>query len=269
MLRKNIFTRMVRNFLIGLTVFSLFFLLCYQPVFSKAVDDFLVKLGKGFLEKGLFSDAEIECRKALIVNPDNTQAKACLAKIRRMRKNDQPQSLQVVCLGEEVVYEVTGFKNSAYSKYVWDFGDGVKKEFGAKATHSYLLPGRYTIAVFAEDFQQGLSYSSSGGTILVKVNQPPVADAGPNKVCCQGKEAIFDASNSYDPDGDNLVYFWDFGDGNTARGARVKHHYPLNGIYQVSLTVYDQSQDACNVATSGFTANVQASPVAAMEIIRQ
>jgi len=246
------------------------FSLCFGSVLSKAADDFLVGLGKRFFEKGLFCDAEIECRKALIINPANTQAKDCLAKIRQMGScGDQPESLQIVCLGQEVTYEVTSLGNYPYSKYIWNFGDGITKNAGSKTTHNYLRPGLYTITVFAESFQKGLSYVFDRSTIQVKVNRPPVADAGPNLVCCEGKQAVFDASNSYDPDGDRLFYRWDFGDGHTARGARTKHTYRSNGEYQVTLTVYDSSADACNISTSGFMANVQARPIAAMEIRSQ
>ena len=250
------------------TALILTFLFCLGPVLPKAADDFLVKLGERFLKKGLIADAEIECKKALIINPANVQARSCLAKIRQGRKKSQPQELWTVCLGEKVDYELPGFKDY-YSRYLWDFGDGFKKNTGFKTTHSYLRPGVYTITVFAENFQKGLSYVSDMSTIRVKVNSPPVADAGPNLVCCEGKEAVFDASGSYDPDGGRLIYHWDFGDGHTARGLRVKHIYPSNGKYQVTLTVYDSSADSCNISTSGFIANVQAPPVADLEIRKQ
>ncbi len=269
MLEKKPLARLARTFLIGFAVLVLSFLSYLKPVLPKAADDFLVKLGESFLEKGLIVDAEIECKKALIVNSANAQAKDCLARIHQIRGRRAPKDLQIVCLGQEVTYEATSLKNHPYSRYVWDFGDGVKKEAGAKTTHYYLRPGTYTISVLAEDFQKGFSYISDSGIIRVKVNRPPVADAGPNLVCCKGKEAVFDASGSYDPDGDSLSYYWDFGDGYGAEGIRVKHRYLSNGKYPVVLTVYDQSKDACNLATSGFVANVQAAPVAAMEIRSQ
>ncbi len=49
----------------------------------------------------------------------------------------------------------------------------------------------------------------------------------------------FDASRSYDPDGLIVRYVWDFGDGSTAEGLRVRYTYTQNGIYLATLTVVD------------------------------
>ncbi|MFX0062865.1 MAG: C25 family cysteine peptidase [Candidatus Hermodarchaeota archaeon] len=48
----------------------------------------------------------------------------------------------------------------------------------------------------------------------------------------------------YDPEGDDLEYFWDFGDGTTATGANPSHEYDI-GSYNVTLCVTDgKSWDA-------------------------
>lgn len=47
-------------------------------------------------------------------------------------------------------------------------------------------------------------------------------------------EMFFDASSSL---GGNLQYFWDFGDGTTATGAKVTHIYSSVGDYQLKLVV--------------------------------
>lgn len=56
--------------------------------------------------------------------------------------------------------------------------------------------------------------------------------------------ANFDASNSVDPDGDNLTYSWEFGDGATALGKTVSHTYENAGIYQAKLVVSDDSGES-------------------------
>ncbi|MDQ7054806.1 MAG: PKD domain-containing protein [candidate division KSB1 bacterium] len=64
----------------------------------------------------------------------------------------------------------------------------------------------------------------------------------------------FDASGSYDPDGGSIQeYIWNFGDGATARGARVSHSYASAGTYTGSLRLRD---DEGQETTANFTVNV-------------
>ncbi len=52
-------------------------------------------------------------------------------------------------------------------------------------------------------------------------------------------EVSFDASQSYDPDGDQITYKWDFGDGSTGEGEVVQHGFGSAGSYTVQLQVTD------------------------------
>lgn len=55
-----------------------------------------------------------------------------------------------------------------------------------------------------------------------------------------GQEIRFDGRSSSDPDGDFMEYFWDFGDGNSAKGSRTEHSYLKKGKYVITLTVKDE-----------------------------
>lgn len=70
-------------------------------------------------------------------------------------------------------------------------------------------------------------------------NQPPLANAGEDQTNNFGQITFFDGSLSTDPDGDELSYFWDFGDNNSDIGVTTTHQYLATGTYQVILTVTD------------------------------
>ena len=49
----------------------------------------------------------------------------------------------------------------------------------------------------------------------------------------------FDASNSFDLDGNIIDYNWTFGDGTTGAGETIQHSYLTNGQYNIKLTIED------------------------------
>ena len=84
------------------------------------------------------------------------------------------------------------------------------------------------------DAGQLVRISFAGGT-----NRQPVATVTTTPDSGRAPLAVtFDASASFDPDGNPLTYMWQFGDGTTGRGPIVTHQYPA-GSYQVSLMVTD------------------------------
>ena len=50
---------------------------------------------------------------------------------------------------------------------------------------------------------------------------------------------VFNASTSYDRDGEVISYEWDFGDGTTDNGVVVAHSYNVSGPYDITLIVTD------------------------------
>ncbi len=146
----------------------------------------------------------------------------------------------------------------------WDFGDGnTSKE--PIITHRYATGGEYNVILSVQD-SSGLHCDTAVSSQVVSANTLPIADAGPNHVCCLDTVSEFDGSQSYDADGDNLTYTWNFGDGATGDGAQVTHIYTTIGKYLVTLTVNDNSGTRCDTATDSFTAVVNATPTSIIKI---
>jgi len=140
----------------------------------------------------------------------------------------------------EVVFDGSASRDPAgsISEYLWDFGDGSEVASGAKVTHIYSRPGSFLVTLVVT----GPSGVGRATTWIYVDNTPPTADFTFWPADPMRKEAIdFDASPSYDPDGEIVAYHWDFGDGTTAEGKVVSHAYDSDGVYTVVLTVVDDA----------------------------
>jgi len=86
-----------------------------------------------------------------------------------------------------------------------------------------------------------ISTSATKTTIVTEpLNQSPIASFTANfRIGVVPLEISFDASNSYDPDGNIISYAWDFKDGNIGSGKTLNHTFSSIGSYKVELTVTD------------------------------
>jgi PKD repeat protein len=85
-----------------------------------------------------------------------------------------------------------------------------------------------------------LGRDATGLITVTSTGQPPVAvlqfQPESGSVPC---EVCFDASLSYDLDGQIVSYDWDFGDGSVGSGVNTSHTYAVWGIFIVTLKVTD------------------------------
>jgi PKD repeat protein len=171
------------------------------------------------------------------------------------------KSLNSECVGKEIFFDASSSvdPDGDNLEYYWNFGDGTTAQGKAKVSHKYAQGGDYRVNVIVDD-KKGTSCSSKSADITVHINTPPIADAGPNLSCCVEKVSQFTAGASSDPDGDQLSYTWDFGDGSKAKGETVTHAYSRSGSYNVVLTVDDNSASSCGQSTDGFVAGVRKTP---------
>ena len=74
-----------------------------------------------------------------------------------------------------------------------------------------------------------------------KPNQAPVARFSGPPTGRANETILFDASESVDPEGDPLIYAWEFGDGATEQVSwpQVEHRFAVARTYVVRLTVSD------------------------------
>lgn len=59
-----------------------------------------------------------------------------------------------------------------------------------------------------------------------------------------GEEITFNASETFDIDGNDIAYDWDFGDGTNGTGEVITHSYESQRSYWVTLTVTDGTLDS-------------------------
>lgn len=80
--------------------------------------------------------------------------------------------------------------------------------------------------------------------IVFQGNLKPVVTLTPDTVYGLGNQTVmFDATGSYDPEGTELTFEWDFGDGTSGIGGQVSHAFENNSgnpdSFEVTLTVTD------------------------------
>ena len=143
-------------------------------------------------------------------------------------------------INEEIIFNASRStdEDGDILTYSWSFGDGTTGS-GMIVKHTYRQARVYSVTLTVTDGKGGISVDRITVTVTLEGNHAPVANAGDDITSSVEKTIIFDASRSYDPDGDKLTYVWDFGDGLSGEGVVTNHAYEEKGEYIVTLRVYD------------------------------
>ncbi len=159
-------------------------------------------------------------------------------------------------LGEGEAFTLDGQASSPPSdpegtkliSYRWEMGDGTIIEqrageagFG-RPTHRYASHGVYEIRLTVHD-DSGHPCNSATALKTVRVNAPPVADAGGDRKAAVGEIIVFDGAASSDPDGQIAEWQWVFPDGTKTTGRTARHAFHMPGLYEVGLVVQDDTGD--------------------------
>jgi len=173
-----------------------------------------------------------------------------------------PTTATTVTFGESIYFHGIGTdSDGTIVEHIWRSSkDGVFNE-NSTFTKSDLSVGTHAIYFKVQD-DQG-EWSDEDTAILIintsssPPNEPPNPDAGGPYTGYINASISFDASDSSDPDGDDIVsHEWDFGDGTNGNGVSVEHSYSSIGNYTVTLIITD-SQDKTSAISTYVTIVVQ------------
>jgi len=151
--------------------------------------------------------------------------------------------------------------DGSIASHRWDFDDLDAPVLEPVAERTFDAPGVHGAQLTVAD-ASGAANATASAEVAIRVNHPPVAEAGPETVT-DSLYVTLDGSGSSDADGDRLIHTWDFGDGSPpALGETVTHAYPRSGVFPVTLTVDDGTGLGNAVAVDSTRVVIDARPIA-------
>ncbi len=145
---------------------------------------------------------------------------------------------------------VTGIFRSTDEGASWVRVNDDEHEYGGLANGEFVKGDLNVFGrVYMSTAGRGIVYGEPSGT--TPVNQPPLAVASSDVTSGDVPLTVsFDASASSDPDGDEMIYNWSFGDGASATGVVVSHTYTSEGTHAASVVVSDGNGGASSASLS-------------------
>jgi RHS repeat-associated protein len=104
-----------------------------------------------------------------------------------------------------------------------------------------------------------LSYTLS---VFNVTNLPPIANIHGPYTGIAGQPIQFSSVGTFDPDTNDLIFVWAFGDGTIATNANPTHAFPAQGTYTVSLHVNDGHGGTATAFTQATIARANRVPIA-------
>lgn len=129
-------------------------------------------------------------------------------------------------------------------EYLWNISinDTEAKPHSTSASFQEVLPeGNHTVNFTVMDEGNRWAVPVSVKIQVLENSKPVIRIRFPRTVYVN-KAVTFDLSESYDPDGDDIRFHIDFGDGYTSTfsGPIITHLYTRPGTYEVTVRIYDQ-----------------------------
>jgi PKD repeat protein len=151
---------------------------------------------------------------------------------------------------EDVVYFVDESvdEDGSVVSWSWDFGDGDSSS-RREPDHRFSETGVHYVTLTVEDDDGNQDSVTKPVTVA---NLPPDADFTASAESVEVGEEVRFTDGSSDPEGGDLDYVWDFGDGSSSSLQSPAHEYDEAGEYTVVLEVSDDegASDSASVVVS-------------------
>ena len=137
-------------------------------------------------------------------------------------------------------------------EWYWDFADG-NTSTEQNPQHQYADNGTYTVTLTVRDDDGATNTTTKQITVA---NIPPNANFTWAPETPTDLETIQFTDLSTDSDGTIVSWHWDFGDGNTSTEQNHTHRYGNNGIYTITLTIWDDDNASDTISKQINVSNV-------------
>lgn len=145
--------------------------------------------------------------------------------------------------------------------FYWQIPNGNREMGSAVKLINFTEKGNLPVLLYVDD-GLGLANSVSQKAITVKINRPPVANAGIDTTVCSGDIVVFNGLKSFDPENGLLKYVWSINDSLQLEGSNVVYKFRKGGVYKIKLAVVDDSGLPCNYSEDEKIITVTEAPVA-------
>lgn len=153
------------------------------------------------------------------------------------------------CLNTAVTFNDASTSDGTHPiiRWIWRYGDGNSDTLTAPPfIHTYSSAGNYTVRLITTD-NVGCSDSISRSNAIV-ISKPEAHFSAPDTVSCVGKPVRFTNLST----GPQLIYRWEFGDGQSSVLPNPVHNYQAQGVYTVKLFIIDQYGCEDSIARTAY-----------------
>jgi hypothetical protein len=149
-------------------------------------------------------------------------------------------------IDEDIEFDCTATGGIPPYQYLWDFGDGHTSD-DKHPTHNYVNAGNYTVTLTVTDYESDTASDTTWALINGPPNEPRITGKTNVKA---GVENCW-TFHSEDPNGDQIKYIIDWGDGAgtetdcypSCTPVEVCHTYTEQGTYTIKAKAKECTQD--------------------------